>query len=346
MEQAREPKIPAPVETSPSRIGGLPPPVPLDPNFIAAWYFQPCPTDQQRDAFLRGLTTLFAPLFASQNLPPPDVRSTGCMKGSTGPVGTHPFVADSVQTEVVGVWAGLPINPTLLQQLEFLVQIPPSGNTFAYLFNGAVLDQVIQNEWKYLCPPPNCQNCPGTQRFNSSGECDPNGPIHLTSFSYFFQSPGQSPENQIVVVTHVEGSDSDYTPTLDFQATITDTVSVSATGGSTLQYHSTQDVHTNYPQYLEVALAFLALILRGFSQIIALALLGSLASGGAIPGANVPLSGGIGAMITGSPDTTLVFRDVLSQPIVTFNYTHLDVSANRAGIPDRLFASGTLKWFL
>jgi hypothetical protein len=85
----------------------------------------------------------------------------------------------------------------------------------------------------------------------------------LTAFSYSFQSADPP-----VVVTRIDGFDTDpetsifgipLTPALDFHVAITD--AISASGGPLPQCRSSQNVQTNYLDWLARVLAILAIFL-------------------------------------------------------------------------------------
>jgi hypothetical protein len=345
MEQAHEPQTPVVVETSPSAS-----PAPVTHDF--AWSFVPVPTPQESDAFLGALKASLM-----QAGVPAEVRSvymkvrTGPVTRTTGPAGIIGFY----EIERVGIWGPQhPPDPIArdqgLRELEFMVDVPQSGNTFAYFVSTAsdgALRYAIQDTWNKLSP---------SHRFNSSGECDPNGPIHVPDFSYsFLPSPHPISSSSFVVVTQLHGFDSDYNPALDFRVTITDTAFVSATPrpctptGPVFQCQSTQDTWTNYDWAKQLIQRLLVVILSLLNETLALALAAYLAFGGTTPGGNVsPLPGGVGCAIAGSPGGQGSFPNLISQPVATLSYTYLSCSAG-GGTPQNpggLFAGGSVNWAL
>ena len=303
----------------------------LLPDF--AWQFSPCPTDQQMSAFLNVLQQHFQ-----------DVRSMPCTK-----IGPHPRLGARglVEVQRVGIWTS-PVPPfpgasaardNGLRDMEFLTGIPPTGSTFAYFVNMVGLDALIRKSW---------DNYP--KRFGSDGQPDPNGPVHLTGFSYSFQSPDPP-----VVVTRIDGFDTDtetrlgpitLTPALDFNATITD--AISATGGIALQCQSSRDVHTNYPDWVTKVLAILAVLVPVLLENIALAFAAYLGFGGSVPG-GPPVSGGVGCTIAQPPPVGVFPGSILisiHQPLVNFNYEHVNVGYGPSVPAGGLFAGGSAAWLL
>jgi hypothetical protein len=345
MEQAHEPQTPVEVETSPSASSA-----PITPDF--AWSFFPVPTPQESDAFLGALRTGL--MQAGPPVSLSEVRSV-YMKGHIG--------SDFYEIERVGIWGPQhPSDPIArdqgLRELGFMVDVPQSGNTCAYFVSTAstsTLNLAILDAWNTSSP---------SHRFNSSGECDPNGPIHVTDFSYFFlPSPNPIGSNSFVIVTRLHGHDTnpetDGLPDLDFWVTITDTVFVSAPPprpcvtptGPIIQCRSAQSHWTNYDwvQWVAEVLSALAVILPLMNGNLALALAAYLAFGATTPGGSVPfLPGGVGCALAGSPGGQGSFPNLISQPVAALSYSYLSCSAG-GGTPQNpggLFAGGSVNWAL
>jgi hypothetical protein len=103
-----------------------------------------------------------------------------------------------------------------LQRLNLL----RPGENFALFENASFIRRSALEKWDSM-----------SKRLNGDGNADPNGPIHLTSFSVAFRDPDR-------VLTIVEGFDERPWPDVDFKLTISDTLSVS--GG---EFHCESDRH-------------------------------------------------------------------------------------------------------
>lgn len=117
-------------------------------------------------------------------------------------------------TQRIGVW----FRPAVgrdneardagLSHLEILAD----EDTFCYFVNTTLIRRQAFEVWS------NDETTP--KRLNGSGEADSDGPIHLTGFSINFDSPNK-------IVTRVKGFDERPWPDVDFQLTITDTLTAS-----------------------------------------------------------------------------------------------------------------------
>jgi len=115
-------------------------------------------------------------------------------------------------TQRIGVWLRLFVsdqdNQARNRGLERL-NVISAGETLTFFINSALIRRQALDGWN-VAP----------KRLNDGGAPDINGPIHLTGFSVSFESPNR-------VVTRIDGFDERPWPDVDFQLTITDTLSVS-----------------------------------------------------------------------------------------------------------------------
>jgi hypothetical protein len=93
-----------------------------------------------------------------------------------------------------------------MQKLSLL----ETGETLAFFINSSLIYSRAVDSWNDQA-----------KRLNGDSAADPNGPIHLTSFSLSFESPNR-------VVTKIGGFDERPWPDVSFTITITDTLSLSA----------------------------------------------------------------------------------------------------------------------
>jgi hypothetical protein len=138
------------------------------------------------------------------------------------------------QSERIGLWFRPVVNPDDnaardrgLQRLN-LLQV---GETAAFFINSSLIYRTAFDAWNQQA-----------RRLNGDGNPDPNGPIHLTSFSVSFESPNR-------VVTRIGGFDERPWPDVDFTVAITDTLSLSA-GGVRCDSVTTLDADTSWLNFL------------------------------------------------------------------------------------------------
>jgi hypothetical protein len=153
-----------------------------------AFQFSPCLPDELRDPVVAAVREAVGATA--------DVRAA-CVAG----------------TERVAIWFH-PLTPGAdttardrgLQRLSLL----HSGETFACIVNSSLIRSRAQDAWDAA-----------PKRLDGDGHPDPDGPIHLTSFSLSFTSPNR-------VVTKIGGYDERPWPDVDFTLTTTDTIGASA----------------------------------------------------------------------------------------------------------------------
>jgi hypothetical protein len=114
-----------------------------------------------------------------------------------------------------------------LQRLN-LLQV---GETVVFFINSSLIYRTAFDAWNQQ-----------PRRLNGDGNPDPNGPIHLTSFSVSFESPNR-------VVTRIGGFDERPWPDVDFTVAITDTLALSA-GGVRCDSVTTLDADTSWLNFL------------------------------------------------------------------------------------------------
>ena len=138
------------------------------------------------------------------------------------------------QSERIGLWFRPVVNPDDnaardrgLQRLS-LLQV---GETVVFFINSSLIYRTAFDAWNQQ-----------PRRLNGDGNPDPNGPIHLTSFSLSFESPNR-------VVTRIGGFDERPWPDVDFTVSITDTLSLSA-GGVRCDSVTTLDADTSWLNFL------------------------------------------------------------------------------------------------
>lgn len=169
-----------------------PPPPPPPPPSVSvpdlALQFSPCLPDALRDGAVAAVRAAIDPNA--------DVRSL-CLNGSERiGIWLRPFVSqDDNQARDRG-----------MRNLSLLMV----GETLAFFVNASLIYRRAVDSW-------NAQ----PKRLNAGNNPDPNGPIHLTSFSLSFESPNR-------VVTKIGGFDERPWPDVDFTVTITDTLSLSS----------------------------------------------------------------------------------------------------------------------
>jgi hypothetical protein len=138
------------------------------------------------------------------------------------------------QSERIGLWFRPVVNPDDnaardrgLQRLN-LLQV---GETVVFFINSSLIYRTAFDAWNQQ-----------PRRLNGDGNPDPNGPIHLTSFSVSFESPNR-------VVTRIGGFDERPWPDVDFTVAITDTLALSA-GGVRCDSVTTLDADTSWLNFL------------------------------------------------------------------------------------------------
>src|SRR5215468_8547335 len=138
------------------------------------------------------------------------------------------------QSERIGLWFRPVVNPDDnaardrgLQRLS-LLQV---GETVVFFINSSLIYRTAFDAWNQQ-----------PRRLNGDGNPDPNGPIHLTSFSLSFESPNR-------VVTRIGGFDERPWPDVDFTVAITDTLALSA-GGVRCDSVTTLDADTSWLNFL------------------------------------------------------------------------------------------------
>ncbi len=107
-----------------------------------------------------------------------------------------------------------------LEQLELL----QTDEDFAFFINSSLIRRNAQDQWAET-----------PKQLDGDGQPDPDGPTHLESLSISFESPNQ-------VVTRIDGFDERPWPDVDFQAAITDTLSIS---GGQIQCRSESKLDTD-----------------------------------------------------------------------------------------------------
>ncbi len=115
-------------------------------------------------------------------------------------------------TQRVGIWLRPFVNDQDNQARNRGLQrlnIIGAGETLAFFINSALIRRQALDGWNAA-----------PKRLNGDGDPDSNGPIHLTGFSLSFESPNR-------VVTRIDGFDERPWPDVDFQITITETLSLS-----------------------------------------------------------------------------------------------------------------------
>src|SRR5262249_28298362 len=142
------------------------------------------------------------------------------------------------QSERIGLWFRPVVNPDDnaardrgLQRLS-LLQV---GETVVFFINSSLIYRTAFDAWNQQ-----------PRRLNGDGNPDPNGPIHLTSFSLSFESPNR-------VVTRIGGFDERPWPDVDFTVAITDTLALSA-GGVRCDSVTTLDADTSWVNFLTLVL--------------------------------------------------------------------------------------------
>lgn len=116
-------------------------------------------------------------------------------------------------TQRIGVWLRPAVNAQDGQARERGLErlnILGKGETLTFFVNAAQVRRQASEVWDRF---PKCLSGDGNTP-------DPNGPIHLTSFSVNFESPNR-------VVTRIKGFDERPWPDVDFELTVTDTLSLS-----------------------------------------------------------------------------------------------------------------------
>src|SRR6516162_6687620 len=138
------------------------------------------------------------------------------------------------QSERIGLWFRPVVNPDDnaardrgLQRLS-LLQV---GEAVVFFINSSLIYRTAFDAWNQQ-----------PRRLNGDGNPDPNGPIHLTSFSLSFESPNR-------VVTRIGGFDERPWPDVDFTVSITDTLALSA-GGVRCDSVTTLDADTSWLNFL------------------------------------------------------------------------------------------------
>jgi len=190
---------------------GEPPPPPPPPVSVpdVAMQFSPCLPDAVRADVLRAI------------------------RDATGETADVRALCQN-QSERIGLWFRPVMNPDDnaardrgLQRLN-LLQV---GETVVFFINSSLIYRTAFDAWNQQ-----------PRRLNGDGNPDPNGPIHLTSFSLSFESPNR-------VVTRIGGFDERPWPDVDFTVAITDTLSLSA-GGVRCDSVTTLDADTSWLNFL------------------------------------------------------------------------------------------------
>ncbi|MGH2840298.1 MAG: hypothetical protein ACRDKY_05670 [Solirubrobacteraceae bacterium] len=179
------------------------PPLPAVSTPDVAFQFSPCLTAEMRARVIAAIRAAFGA--------GADVRMR-CVAG----------------TERAGIWLR-PLTPTMddasrdrgLERLALL----RGGETFAAFVNASLIRARAQETWNAM-----------PKRLNGDGQADPDGPIHLTSFSVSFEAPDR-------IVTRIGGYDERPWPDVSFTLTLTDTIGASGgqitcTSGSDLDVDS------------------------------------------------------------------------------------------------------------
>lgn len=164
-----------------------PPPPPVSVPDLAL-QFSPCLPDSLRDGAVAAVRQAIDPNA--------DVRPL-CLNG----------------TERIGIWLRPFVNQNDNQARDRGMQklsLLETGETLAFFINASLIYSRAEDAWNNQA-----------KRLNGDSNPDPNGPIHLTSFSLSFQSPNR-------VVTKIGGFDERPWPDVSFTITVTDTLSLSA----------------------------------------------------------------------------------------------------------------------
>ena len=139
-------------------------------------------------------------------------------------------------TQRVGVWLRPVVNnrdndarQAGLAQLNILAP----NETMAFFINSSLIRRQAFDAWNAAA-----------KRLNGSGDPDPNGPVHLTSFSVSFESPNR-------IVTRIDGFDERPWPDVDFRLTTTDTL-VATGDGLICERQRDLDVDTGWLTFLTV----------------------------------------------------------------------------------------------
>jgi hypothetical protein len=132
-------------------------------------------------------------------------------------------------TQRIGVW----LRPAVARDNEARnaalghLELLAAEDTFCYFINTSLIRRQVFDAWN--------DNEKFPKRLNGSGEADSGGPIHLTGLSLNFDSPNK-------IVTRVKGFDERPWPDVDFQLTITDTLTAS---DGVLHCDTTRDLDTD-----------------------------------------------------------------------------------------------------